>query len=55
MEVLPKEHIKGRLIEVGGYCWWQGLLGMLYQELVFACDSGGYYLGNMLAEGASAS
>ena len=28
---------------------------MLYQELVFACDSGGYYLGNMLAEGSSAS
>ena len=28
---------------------------MLYQELIFACDSGGCYLGNMLAEGANAS
>ena len=36
----------------GGDCWSQVLLGESYQELTFACDSVGCYLGHVLTSGS---
>lgn len=45
MEVLSKGHTRRD-------CWSQGRLGKSYQELTFACDSAGCFLGLVLARGA---